>query len=626
MLALALGLLLVLFCASALAADDPLKVSMEFSTSKFTEPKEITVSITVSNVGEGDMPGPVTLYYPSGKQVEEFGAPTLAVGMSKNWSGTWMVTKDELEAGKIRFAIKYPTFDDEGKQFNKTKYFSKRITYSNGVPEIAVSRTITPTTAQKGQEVVVTYEIENKGSVDVTAVTVKENSAISRQSASIDSLAAGETKKVSFTATMGTKDLTSAATVTYKAGKKTYNTKVESATIKYGKVDLTATLTADKKGGAPGDTVKLTLKLKNSGTVDLTGVTVTDDALGTLFTDQTVPKGQTVTLEKELTITESQDLRFKVTAVNETGEPVETTTGLVSIIATDPTQQIVLSVEASADREAVHKIPGGTVRFTVSVKNESAVEVKKIYVRAVDVLVYTFPSIPAGETRSFTRDMEISMPGSFQFTASCTDQLDQVLRFSSNVIPIQYMPPTPVPEATPLVTPPAPATHPVPQDLNEPEWLDQVETVADTARWIFAGIAGVLVLLLAIGFIRRGRSRSESKKAMDHLEGANYRDYSSAPRRGRRSEITGYDPADPEPQAEQPAAEPEDTAQDSELMAETLKRLYNNETPAEAAPEPEVSVEPEKPAEEAPAEEAPAAKPAAPQSANDAAHRRRGRK
>ena len=99
--ALILGLCLALFCACAALAEDPLKVSMGLETNQFSEPKEITISISVSNVGESDMPGPVTLYYPSGKQVDEFGSPTLAVGVSKNWSGTWNVTSQELEAGKL---------------------------------------------------------------------------------------------------------------------------------------------------------------------------------------------------------------------------------------------------------------------------------------------------------------------------------------------------------------------------------------------------------------------------------------------------------------------------------------------------------------------------------------------
>ena len=78
LLALALGIALVLLCVSAALADDPMKVSMELSTNKFTAPKTIKVSITVTNVGDGDMPSPVTLYYPSGKKVEEFGSPTLS--------------------------------------------------------------------------------------------------------------------------------------------------------------------------------------------------------------------------------------------------------------------------------------------------------------------------------------------------------------------------------------------------------------------------------------------------------------------------------------------------------------------------------------------------------------------
>ena len=57
LLALALGLLLVLFCASALAADDPLTISMALETIEFAAPKEITVNISVTNAGESDLPG-----------------------------------------------------------------------------------------------------------------------------------------------------------------------------------------------------------------------------------------------------------------------------------------------------------------------------------------------------------------------------------------------------------------------------------------------------------------------------------------------------------------------------------------------------------------------------------------
>lgn len=585
LLALVLGIALVLLCASAALADDPMKVSMELSTNKFSAPRSITVSITVTNVGDVDMPSPVTLYYPSGKKVEEFGSPTLAVGASKNWSGVWTVTQKELEAGKITFKIKYSVYSDEVDEngentlVNKTKNFSKKIQYTGADPELEIERTIMPQTAQKGQEVSVTYEITNVGPVDVSGITIKENTTISTKSGTIDSIAAGETGKYTFTAVMGTKDLTSNATISYKAGGKTFTSKVDSATVKYGEVKLSATLTADKKGGAPGDTVKLTLKLKNSGTTDFTNVTATDAALGTVFSNEKVPAGETLALEKELTITETQDIQFTVKGEDGTGKEVETATGRINVIATDPTQQIVLNLEASADRDKVYKLPG-TVRFSFVLHNDSAVEVKNVTVKAVETPLYSVESIPAGESVSFIRDTEVSMAGSYQFTASCKDVLGQTLNFDSNAIPIAYAEPTPVPTEAPLVTPPAPATEPLPTDQPEPEWLDQAEGVAGIAKWILAGVGGLLLLLLLIGAVRRGKSRSDSKKAMDHLEGATYRDYGTKPKH-RRSEINnGGTEAD-----HAAAAENENSAHSSELMAETLKRLYDEKAPEQTVKE-----------------------------------------
>ena len=54
----------------------------------------------------------------------------------------------------------------------------------------------------------------------------------------------------------------------------------------------------------------LTLLLKNSGNVDFTNVEVTDATLGTVFSNEKVPAGKTVTLTKELTITENGILRL----------------------------------------------------------------------------------------------------------------------------------------------------------------------------------------------------------------------------------------------------------------------------------------------------------------------------
>ncbi len=595
-LVLALGIALVLLCVSAALADSPIKVSMELSAYKFKGPQTINVSITVTNVGEGDLPGPVTLYYPNGEKVEDFGSPTLSVGSSKRWTGEWKVTQAELDAGKVTFSVRYSAYDgaigDDGEPSlkNHKVNFSKKITYLGADPEITVSRKITPTTAQKGQEISIVYEVTNTGSVDVTSVNIKENSSIASKSGTIDAVAAGKTETYTFTAVMGSKDLTSSATVSYKAGGRTFSTKVESATIKYGEVKLSAALKADKKGGAPGETIKLTLTLKNSGNLDFTNVTVTDPTLGTVFSGETVKAGETVTLEKELTITDSMELQFTVTAEESTGTGVETATGRVSVIAMDPTKQIVLSLEAKADREMVYKIPG-TVRFTITVHNNSAVEVKNVTVKAIDVTLYKFESIPAGESVSFIRDTDVNIvgtKGTFQFTATCRDQLDQVMTFESNPVVIMYSEPTPEPTEAPLVTPPAPAKETMPPKQPEPEWLSQAETVAEGAKWILAAIAALLLVLLLIGAVRRGKSRSESRKAMDHLEGGTYRDYSAEPKRRHRSEISNGGTAETAAPEEKPGTE--GTAQSSELMAETLRKLYADK-PEEQAEETVETVE-----------------------------------
>ena len=109
---LVLTLVLVLLAAGVALADnvsDPVKISMELSNNKFSGPGPVTVSVTLSNVGDGDLPGPITLYYPSGKRVDEFGSPTLAVGSSKNWKGTWDVTQKELETDIAAISSKIET-------------------------------------------------------------------------------------------------------------------------------------------------------------------------------------------------------------------------------------------------------------------------------------------------------------------------------------------------------------------------------------------------------------------------------------------------------------------------------------------------------------------------------------
>jgi len=599
-----------LLCATGVAGAnsyDNYNIAMELSATKLTEPKEITVSIKVTNVGETDMPGPVTLYYPNGKQVEEFGAPTLTAGSSKTWSGTWKVTQTQLENGKITFKLKYSLYNDAGETINKTLNFGHEIEYTGAVTNVEINRTITPTTARKGQEVTVTYDVINAGNVDISNVTIKEHANISGKNGKIDSVKAGEKASYSFTTTMGSKDLTSQATITYRAGGKELTDKKAAATIKYGEIKLTADLTADKKGGAVGDTVKLTLKLKNAGTVDFKNITVSDATLGEVFTGQAVAAGQTLTLEKDVPVNATVDYQFSVKGEDADGTAVETASERLTVTAVDPSQVIMLTTEASANTEVVYSLPG-TVAFTVKVTNASTIDVENVTVSATGVDLYTFPKILAGETREFTRDVHVTMAGQYRFDARVRNQLNETLTFQSNIIRISHELPTPEPTSAPIVTPPKPVYEQVPTTDGLPEYVGTLQSVLDVLYKVFLVLGVISLALLLVGVVRRIQANVQSAKAQDHLERGTYRDYTHPAPKARQEKKADSQP-EPQPVTrpigednEGPALPEADEAsteyaEDGELMAETLRKLYPNENKADVP----VTVEIQQ--EDAPAEE-----------------------
>ncbi len=543
--------------------ENPIKVAMQLSQTSFTEPGEITVSIKVSNAGSETLPGPVTLVYPNGKQVEEFGAPVLDAGASKSWTGTLEVTQSMLDAGRITFKIKYSRYNENGELISLSRNFFKEITYTGSVASVEVNRTIAPTTAGKNQEVSVTYDIINTGTVEVRDVTITEKSGVASKPATISRVEAGKKSSHTFTFKMGSQDVVSQGTITYTAGGEKYTVSKESVTIKYGEMNLRASLSADRKGGLAGDTVKLTLKLSNSGKTDYHDIVVTDPVLGEVFTGQTAPAGKTTVLEKEITVTQSEDYQFTVTALSgDDSTEVETVTERVSITALDPDQAIVLEVQAGADRDVVYQLPG-TVRFRVFVTNKSASEVKNVTVSASGVNLYTFPSILAGETRDFTRDVHVSMAGKYQFVARTTNPLGEAVNFESNILQISHMEPTPVPTEAPIVTPPRPVYLQQPTENDLPSELSRMENILGTARNTLIPIFGVFFLLTVIALIRRGILRHHSKAALDHLERGGARNYSlpgehandTAPETENPEETSQEDQA-PEPDPEKPPEEP----------------------------------------------------------------------
>jgi len=531
-------LALLAMCATAMAYEDPVKITIAMENT-FSKPQEVDAVITISNTSDVDLPGPLTLYYADGRQVEEIGSPTLAAGSVVSCNIKLNVTEEQLEAGKIPFEMHYSIYGDEGEALAKRKLVSKKINYTGGVPSIKVDRAILPTTAANGQKVSVTYTVVNNGTLPVSNVQIKENKSISSDVGKIDAIAPGEKATYTFTVTMKKKSLTSQASITYEAGGNTYKADKESATIKYGDLKLKGTLKADKKGGAPGDKVKLTLTLQNTGKEDFGGVSVSDLVLGEVFSDQTVAAGKTLTLEKEVDIVDTVDYQFIIHATSASGKEIDTATDRLTVKSVDPSEVVNLEVEASVDHDVVYTMPG-IVKFTVKVTNKSAADVKNVNVSASGLTLYTFDSLLPGETRSFVRDVKVEMTGRYQFVASVQDQLNDTQRFESNIIAIGYSSPTPEPTEVPIERPVQPNYEQIPTSVEVPGYLTQLEPVMRIGLYVCAVLAAVAGILALAGVFRR--ATMNVGRPQDRLDVPSTRNYN--------------EPSD-EPE-EQPESSPED--------------------------------------------------------------------
>ncbi len=564
---------------AALAADDPITLNMDLSATRFSGPAEVTVSIRVTNTRDEDMPGPLALYYPNGHMIEEFGTPTLSAGQSKTWTGTWMVTEDQIKAGRIIFAVRYSILSPDGSVTTKQDSYYVSIEDAGAVAQVEIKRYITPTMARNGQKVSVTYEIANTGTLDVTDVVIKEGSTISKTNGKIDLIKAGTKESYTFTVTMGKKDLTSNATITYKAGGKTYTETLGNAKIKYGNVQLTATLKADKKGGNPGDPVKFTLTLKNTGKTDYDNITVTDATLGTVFTGLSVKAGKTITEEKEILISKSTSYQFTVTGTSSNGNTIETATDRVAITAVDPEKVVTLVVSAQVDKPIVYILPD-VVKFTVTVTNNSAADAENVVVSASGMDLYTFDKIPAGQSASFVRDVKVEMAGNFRFDARVANQLGTTETFYGELIRIIHSTPTAAPTQVPIATPVAPMLEHLPTDDGLPPYVTTLQNAMSIGQWVFLAIGGISVLLIVIGVVSRVQNAARSAKAPDHLERDGYRDYTQAVPAKKRHMMPEDEDADVDEEyhvvkadEEVPAEEPAEEA-DPAAVSDAMAELY----------------------------------------------------
>ena len=520
-------LALMIFALAALpaqAADFPVSATLTLNPDAIAEPGTVTAQIQVTNISGADMTRPVSLYDPYGKLVSVFGKggeATLKKDASTTVSAQVRVSQEMLDQGQVTFTLHWQ--DDAGREVALPVVGT--IGYSGETAGLRVMRYFTPQVVRSGQTVRITYELTNTGETTINTVTVQEK--LVKKPQTIRSLAAGDTQKVEFSAKMGSEDLISGATITYRvsSGSPQEKTVMDDLVIPVAVKNLSASLSLDRTSVDIGQNIVLTLTITNGGNITYSNVTATDKNLGTIFEGLEILPGATVTESKELTVTGPASYQLKLNLNDNTGMTNSYDTNTVSVSAFDPEKELLLTLLLTSDKESIVSAPE-QVAMTLVVTNTSNVDCRNVSITHAGVQIYTIPILAAGQSVTVKRDYMVSQAGQFRFKATTKDTVNNTVEFESNTLSLsvarQTPAPTPVPTPTiaPLVT-----LEPVTWD-NVSQPLRIMRNVLYTASWVLGIAAAAVLLLFLISTFVRAKKKHDSNSAYDHLDLAEKRDYS----------------------------------------------------------------------------------------------------
>ena len=542
---LLMAALLFSLCTGAWAVSDPVEFTMAVTPDSLTAPGDVQVSLRVANTGDADFKDPVTLYDPAGNVVASFGdggSYLLSAGAFRTWEGTWKVTDEQLNAGEIQYTLKYHLENEDKELVAVNKTASAPILFTGEKVDLSVSRTVTPEVVRSGKEVTVTYELYNSGNVEISDIRVKE--AVARNAQKVDTLQPGEKKTLTFTAKLGNADLKSSAGITYKAGEdnKTIAKEIGELVIPLAQPNLKIEISSPQSGVNIGDAAKLQVTFINAGNVSYSNVTVKDAAKGEIITNLSIPAGATVTEEKEFRLTEKTTFKVTATLPDNTGETKTLSSNELVVGVFDPEKTMLLTLNLTSDQEYVQKTPAD-VRFTLTVTNNSNIKAEDVKISHGSMEIASINELAAGESKTIVRDVRISQAGKFRFTADVKDTMNNVVSFDSNTLQLAYAPVTPAPTAVvrPTVAPPVVVT-PAPVDPV----LFQARDGLMIAAAVMAGLFGIAFILFAASTVVRIGKKAKAKKAVDHLELSERRDYSAPADEEEMEEALPQAPAEEE--------------------------------------------------------------------------------
>lgn len=511
--ALMIGCLL-LSAACAAADADPVRVSSLSEPQSVISEQEVNITIKIYNSSQTDLTDEVILYNPGGISVAKYSG--LKAENSVTYTGTWMVTQDQIDAGKIKYFIRYYVDTGNGPQ-ETTRTIPVTIQTEAAAPQLTATYSVSPAAAREGQTVTLSYTLANTGNIELRNIAIA-NEGISKEKVTRASLSVGEKVTVTDTFTMGTKELVSKPQITYQASgsdKTLTISDLARKTITVAQDGLDVTLKAENTQNVyPGETIEFAVELKNSGNTAYTGLTVTADDGQTVASGVELAPGASYTGAFTRTFTADTAVHVTVNGTDGSGEAVTVASSDVPVTTQDASRALILDVSAQAETDAIYSEPA-VVRFAVTVKNTGETDATSLTVKQAGTTVAKIASLPSGESRTLVFDLQTSIAGQFRFDVSGKDADGNEKTYASNVLAVRYIAPTPAPTNTPAPTQVPPSPSPAPTATPKPTIIDRITGSVNPI--VLYTILGALGVLLAVSI---GMSAVKSVRKQKRLAGA----------------------------------------------------------------------------------------------------------
>lgn len=494
MIAVLLALVLVMGLTPVAFADGGVSLSVtSVSPDSMSGDGNVTIKLAVSVPASAPSAATDITVIFNGEPLSSFDEE-VAPGSTATDTVTFYMSASQLDQAQ-RLSLQWTWADDaEPQSVNNAASFTVKKKAEAVRPKVEFSRSISKKSVKKGDSVVITYKVQNTGSVPISNLAIKDFGSSVNQRAS---LAAGETWEVPYTLTI-TETTTSNPTLSFTADGKTYTSTLDSSTIQAGESKVGISLSASTTRANVGDSVTLTCKVTNQGSLDIASYTISDPKLGQLYSGGTLKAGESKTFTKKVTMSETASYTFTVNAKDSSGATVKATSSTVEVEVQKTAGDINAEIQAETDTKKL--AAPGEVEFIITVFNLGKDPLTNLTITDQDGnVVQKIDRLPTGN-QQIRHKIKVEETTDYTFILSVAAEDGVTRRVTSGAVRVE------VGEGATPETSPTPEVSPSPSPTPAPSSGASIVTKI----FLVLGILALLIVAAVVGivyFIRQDKKR-----------------------------------------------------------------------------------------------------------------------